>query len=106
MYNVFQRPDNKKKRGEGIVKMSDLFLKYQKILKAPQGTVVQAAIDTIHEMYGITLKKEQCTYQVHSKTLSVQVGGPFKSEIILNKKEILERIGKRIGVESAPKQIL
>lgn len=88
------------------MRISNLFDKYKKLLKAPQGTVVQAVIDTMKDMYGISLKKEQCTYQVHSKTLSLHVGGPLKSEITLNKSKILAEIGKRIGVENAPKQIL
>lgn len=97
---------NKKKNGHEITRVSNLFSKYVKLLKAPQGTVVKACIDVLNEIYGITVKKEQCVYQVQSKTLSLHLGGPMKSEITLNKKVILEEIGKRIGVENTPKNIL
>lgn len=97
---------DKKKNGHGITPISSLFAKYAKLLKAPQGTVVQACIDVLHEIYGITVKKEQCVYQVHSRMLVLHLGGPLKSEIALNKKVILEEVGKRVGADSAPKDIL
>ena len=97
---------DKKKFGHEITRVSSLFAKYTKILKAPQGTVVKACTDVLHEIYGITLKKEQCVYQVASKTLVLHLSGPIKSEITLNKKVILEEIGKRIGIENTPKNIL
>ena len=97
---------DKKKGGHNITKVSDLFAKYAKILKAPQGTVLQAFIDVINDQFGISLKKEQCAYQVHSKTLVLSVSGPLKSEILLNKQHILHEIGKKIGSENTPKNIL
>jgi hypothetical protein len=97
---------NKKKGGHEATRISNLFSKYIKLLKAPQGTVVNACIDVIEEVYGITMRKDQCVYQVSSKTLTVHLSGPLKSEIALNKKVILEEVGKRIGVENTPKNIL
>ncbi len=97
---------SKKKSGHGITRVSNLFSKYAKLLKAPQGTVVQACIDVIFDIYGITLKKNQCTYQVQSKTLVLHIPGTIKSEVLLNKEVILSEMAKKIGVESTPKNIL
>lgn len=97
---------SKKKGGHQITHVSNLFTKYLKVLKAPQGTVVKACIEVIHEVYGFNVRKDQCVYQTSTKTLTLHLNGPLKSEIALNKKVILEEIGKRIGVENAPKNIL
>ncbi len=95
-----------KKRGRDIVRVSDLFSKYKKLLKAPQGTVIQSCIDVINDIYGIPLKKNQCVYQVQSKTLVLHIPGTIKTEILLNKEVILQEIAKKVGVESTPKNIL
>jgi hypothetical protein len=97
---------NKKKSGHDITQISKLFNKYVKLLKAPQGTVVKACVDVIQEVYGLTVRKDQVVYQVSSKTLTLHLSGPLKSEIMLNKKVILEDIGRRVGAESVPKNIL
>lgn len=98
--------DNKKKRGQGIVKVSDLFKKYTDVLKAPQGIVVTAFIEVIFEVLGVRIEKEQCTYSVASKTLSTRLPGMIKSEIKLQKKLILQKMVEKLGPKSAPKEIL
>lgn len=104
---MFSKTNNtNKKRGQGIVRVSDLFSKYTKLLKPPQKTVVRATIAIINELYGISITEEQCVYQTSSKTLTLHVPGPLKSEIVLNKKNILEKIGESIGSSNAPKNIL
>jgi hypothetical protein len=100
-----QSDNNKKKRGQGTVKVSDLFLKYKKILKAPQGTVITSCVEVLHDM-GLPVKSEQCTFQVHSRTLVIKVAGPIKSEIVCRKKELLDEMVRRLGKASAPKEIL
>ena len=52
----------KKKRGGGTVKISDLFKKYTDVLKAPQGTVVKNSIKVVQDMNGVTLRPDQCVY--------------------------------------------
>lgn len=96
----------KKKRGQGIVKVADLFEKYRKTLTAPQGVVVTAFQEVIFDLLGVRIEKEQCNYQVGSKTLSVQVPGMIKSEIKLQKKLILQKMAEKLGAKSAPTEIL
>ena len=95
-----------KKRGSGIVKLSKLFEKYQKTLKPPQGSVIATCIEVIEGLCGYTLKKEQCVYKPQSRTLSIQVTGIVKTEIILKKKEILKLTQEKLGEFNAPKDIL
>lgn len=107
MFQKSHRNDESKKgRGQGIAHVSSLFAKYVKILRAPQGSVIQACIDVIHTRFNIRITKEQCKYQVHSRTLVLHIGGPLKSEILLQKKEILNDLRSALGAQSAPQNIL
>ncbi len=92
-------------RGEGIKPLGSLFEKYKKVLKAPQGVVVDAFIEVVADLVGIEIPKERVIYKVHSKTLSVSVSSPLKSEILLKKKEILTHLRGRLGGNSVPKDI-
>ena len=100
--NVFM---TRKNPGE-IVKIGNLFDKYKKTLKAPQGVVIDAFIEVIDDLMGFEIKKEQCRYTVSTKTLGVAVSGPLKSEITIRKKEILAHLKGRLGEKSAPKDIV
>lgn len=95
-----------KQRGQGVTHVSNLFSKYITLLKPPQGVVVQASIDVINEMFHYTIQKKQCTYHTHSKTLSLTIPGALKTEVLLRKNEVLTEIGKKIGIENTPKNIL
>ncbi len=98
--------DNKKKRGQGIVKISDLFKKYTDVLRAPQGTVISSFIEVIEDQFGYTIRKEQCVYSVATRTLRLNVSGPLKSEILLQKSRVLGLLSDKIGKKSAPVEIL
>lgn len=93
-------------RGEGIKKIDSLFDRYKKVLRAPQGVVVESFIEVVNDLVGVEIPKERVKYTVHSKTLSLAISGPLKSEIMLHKDEILLHLKGRIGQQSAPKQIL
>jgi hypothetical protein len=95
----------RKARGE-ITKLSTLFDKYKKILKAPQGTVIESFIEVVEELVGIKIEKSRVTYKVHSRVLAVNAQGPLKNEIRLRKEEILAHLKGRLGEQSAPVEIL
>ncbi|MCA9361583.1 hypothetical protein KC845_03440 [Candidatus Kaiserbacteria bacterium] len=93
-------------RKEGkISSVSSLFEKYKKILKAPQSTVVQATVDIIEDLFSIRVDSKNIKYNTNSRSLQINVSGPLKSEILLRKKELLNHLTGRLGVESAPKEI-
>ena len=96
----------KKKRGGGTVKISDLFKKYTDVLKAPQGTVVKNFIEVVQDMFGVTLRPDQCIYSVVSQTLSLRISGTMKTEITLHKKKIIEEMTERLGEKNKLKEIL
>ena len=79
-------------RGQGTKKISDLFEKYKKTLKAPQGVVVDAFCEVVEDVIGLPILKENIRYTVHSKILRASVSGPLKTEIKLREKEILRHL--------------
>ncbi len=95
----------RKGRGQ-ITKLSDLFEKYTKTLKAPQGIVVTCFIEVVEDLVGLPILKKDVTYTVYTKTLAVRVQGPLKSEILLRKKEIIAHMKGRLGEGNAPVEIL
>ncbi|MFT5037180.1 MAG: hypothetical protein ACI9VM_000757 [Candidatus Azotimanducaceae bacterium] len=95
----------RKGRGE-VIKIGDLFDKYRKTLKAPQGSVIKVFCEVVFELLTIEINKERIKYSPSTKILSLATGGPLKSEIQLHKKEILTHMKGRLGEKSAPKDIL
>lgn len=93
-------------RHEGIKKIDSLFDKYKKVLKAPQGVVVDSFVEVVNDLVGIEIPKERVKYTTHNKTLSLAVSGPLKTEILLHKEEILVHMKGRLGSGSVPKMIL
>lgn len=93
-------------RGEGIKKLSDLFDKYKNTLKAPQGSIVNVFCEVVEDVLDISLSKNQVTFNTFTKIITLNTPGVVKSEIKLNKKEILSHLKGRLGVSSAPKDIV
>ncbi|MBX2866507.1 hypothetical protein KTR10_00905 [Candidatus Kaiserbacteria bacterium] len=93
-------------RGEGVKKLGDLFSVYKERLIAPQGAVIDMFIEVVQELLSVEIKKEKVSYNPHSKTLSLAIGGPLKAEILLRKEEVLAHMKARLSGKSAPKEIL
>ncbi len=94
------------KRGKGIVHVKDLFAKYTKVLRAPQGIVLTAFIHAVEEVCGVSLTKTQCRYDVTKRTITVTASGVIRTEILLKKEDVLRVVGEVIGKENSPTQIL
>jgi predicted DNA-binding protein YlxM (UPF0122 family) len=95
----------RKPRGE-ITKLSTLFEKYKKVLKAPQGSVIEAFCELTLELYNLTIAKNSVSYNVHTRVLHLRVAGTLKNEVHIHKKEILTHLKGRLGEHNAPKDIL
>jgi hypothetical protein len=87
-------------------KISDLFEVYKKRLRAPQGSVIAATVEVIHDVLGITIETRFFAYTPTTHVLHIKAPGPIKSEIMLRKEEILNHLKGRLGEKSAPTQIL
>jgi hypothetical protein len=96
-----------RQRREGPpIKISNLFEVYKKRFRAPQGSVVTASVEVVHDLLGITLEARSCEYSPQSRILHIKAHGPMKTEIFLHKEEILAHLKGRLGEKSSPTQIL
>lgn len=87
-------------------KISSLFERYQKILVPPQASVEKRVAEIICEITTLTVRPDQVSYSVGSKTISLQVPSIVKSELQHHKATILIRLESEMGVKNAPKTIL
>lgn len=94
-----------KRRGE-ITAVRDLFEKYRKTLQAPQKTVEIECVRVVGELIGLRLKEEQVSYNVASRTLSLNTSSIIKQELKLHHESILNELKSRLGVKNSPQCIL
>ena len=73
----------------------DLLLKRYAHIQAPDATLKKACIRVVHEMFGITLTKEDI--RVHNGVLRINGPSVLKSELRFNEKEILQKIFAEVG---------
>lgn len=96
-----------KHRGQGIVKVSNLFEKYKRVLRAPQKTVITEFVTAVRSILGeVPLSERQCAYAPRTRTLTLTVPGMLKTEILLQKREILKKMSATLGEKNAPHEIL
>lgn len=93
-----------KRKGE-VTAIKDLFSKYKNTLIPPQKTVEMETIRVIGECTGLSIKENQITYTVSTRTVNLQVSGMIKQEIKIKSREILKELTKRLGAKSSPLQI-
>lgn len=93
-------------RGQGIKPIHNLFAKYHNTLRAPQGSVITVFCEVVQDVLGVTITKTQVEYTPNQKTVLIKTAGPLKSEILLQKNEILTHLKGRLGERSAPIDIL
>lgn len=94
------------RKGNGIKPLSDLFAKYTSLLSAPQSSVIAVAVEVIEDVCGVTVPLGQVSYSTSTRTLSLRVSGPIKTEVALHKTEILAHIAGRLGTKNTPKNIV
>jgi hypothetical protein len=87
-------------------RVGDLFEKYRKTLKAPQGSVEKVAIEVVGSVTGFKLKPEQVTYTVATRTLHLKIPGLLKSEIKFHHQAILTIMREKLGEQACPLIIL
>jgi len=83
-----------------------LFSKYKLTLKAPQKTVITVFIEVIDDIFFYRIPNERVSYNPFKKTIFLNVSGALRVEILLKKEDILRHLEGRLGVGSAPKDIL
>lgn len=92
-------------RGE-LKKASDLFLKYQRVLVAPQASVIKEFVSVVQDLLSVQIPAEKVSYSPMTRTLSIKGMGPLKSEIKVREMEVLSHLRGRLGEKSYPKRLV
>ncbi|MDB9944436.1 hypothetical protein OAD26_00350 [bacterium] len=95
-----------RKSSDSIQNIGSLFDKYRKRLKAPQKTVINTFQEVVADLFGIHIDEKDCGYTVSNRMFRLNVSGPFKTEILMRKKEVLLHMKGRLGEKSTPKEII
>lgn len=88
-----------------LKKVSSLFDKYKKNLIAPEASVVNAFVEVVDELLGISFPKSKIRYNPTTKTLSFSGAGILRGECKLHEPEIIAHLRGRLGDKGAPKAI-
>lgn len=96
----------KRTQNNEIKHINPLVDRYKRILRAPQGSVVNVFCSVVKEELGLTLEKEHISYTLSTQTLNLAVPGPAKSEVLLYKGILLQKCTEVLGEKSAPKNII
>lgn len=86
--------------------LGNLLLRYKKIFKPPQSSVVKEAIQVIFDVTGLSVAPHQLEYTVATKTLFIKAPSILKNEIKQHHSAIKETLTKRLGEGNAPTTIL
>jgi hypothetical protein len=87
-------------------RIGDLFAVYKKKLQAPERSVIDAAIEVVHDLFGVSLERKHFSYTPYTKTLTIKASGILKTEISLKKEDILTHLKGRLGPQNAPHHII
>ena len=94
------------KQKPGIKPISQLFGKYKTILIPPKNSVIQVTCEVISDLLDIKINKQQIDYQTQERLIFLKFGGVLRSEIKLNKSEIIRHLKGRLGEKRAPVDIV
>ena len=77
--------------------IGDLFAKYKLTIKAPQGTVEKAFVESVKAVLGFDIDQDKVTYVVATKTVNLRLPALVKSEINLRKDEVVRHLNSSLG---------
>ena len=86
-------------------RLGDLFERYRTRIKAPQASVEKECLIIIKELTQFDLQLSQVEYTVSTRTLSLRVPSILRTEILLKKAEILEKLKAHLGADNCPTYI-
>ena len=86
-------------------RLGDLFERYRKNIKAPQASVEKECLVIINELMQFDLQISQIEYTVSTRKLSLRVPSVLRTEVLLKKTEILEKLKAHLGADSCPTYI-
>ncbi len=95
-----------KRTHKSTTHIGSLMDRYRRVIRAPQGSVVDVFCVVVKRELGITLTKKHVSYNVSTRTLTVSCSGPEKSEILLQKDVCMRHCTEVLGERSAPQHVV
>jgi|AntRauTorckE6833_2_1112554.scaffolds.fasta_scaffold01164_2 hypothetical protein len=86
-------------------RLGDLFERYRTRIKAPQASVEKECLVIIKELTRFELTLDQIEYTVSTRTLSLRVPSILRTEILLQKGAILDKLKTHLGADNCPTYI-
>ena len=86
--------------------IGNLLERHRKNLKPPQSTIERLSASVIKEVTGFSIKPEQVSYAVSTRTITLKVPSIVRSELKQHYKKILTELKKQTSEETVPKTIL
>ncbi len=96
----------KKDPAHNSQQLGNLLLRYKKIIKPPQQSVVIEVVSVIKEVVGIDVIAKQFEYTVSSRTVYIKTPSILRTEIVKRKSEILKALSERLGENNCPLNII
>lgn len=88
-----------------LKKVSSLFDRYKKTLIAPEASVINAFVEVVDDLLGISFPKNKIKYNPATKILTFSGSGLLRGECKLHEPEIIAHLRGRLGDKSAPKAL-
>lgn len=82
--------------------LGNLLLRYKKIFKPPQQSVLKEVVVVIKETLGFEVQLHQFEYTVSSRVVYVRTPSILKTEILKNKALIKKALIERLGESHSP----
>ncbi len=94
------------KRSGELTSISTLLARYRDRIRPPQASVEQVVITVVAEVTGHTLRSDQVSYTVATRTLAFRVPSILKTELLTHRSTIQRGLKDRLGVSHAPEVLL
>lgn len=82
--------------------LGNLLLRYKKLIKPPQSSVINEVVLVVGEVLGVVLLPSQFDYNVRSKTIYIKTPSLLRTEIIKKREIIIKTLRERLGDNNYP----
>jgi hypothetical protein len=92
----------KKDPAQNSEQLGNLLLRYKKIFKPPQQSVLLEVVAVIKDVLKIDVSPSQFSYTVSSRTVYIKTPSIIKTEILKKKEVIKKALNERLGDHHSP----
>ena len=92
----------KKDPAQNSEQLGNLLLRYKKIFKPPQQSVLLEVVAVVKEVVGVDVSTSQFSYTVASRVVYVKTPSIIKTEILKKKAVIKKALSERLGDQHGP----